>query len=155
MLRKILLILAGLLLFIQLPFFTPEKNYSEDIPENDIATAYNIPMDVLMTLYGSCYDCHSNYTENYSWYYHIQPISWWMNLHIIKAKEDLNFSEFAHLSKEDAYRKIDRIQEVMEDQTMPLKSYELMHADAKLSDEDYMSVIEWAKEIKAELKDLQ
>lgn len=150
--QKALLILLAIVLFLQLPFFHPEKNYTEEPPNHDIALTYEVPMDVLMILYNSCYDCHSNYTEEYPWYYHIQPISWWMKHHIKEGKEAVNFSEFTQLPPEKAHRKLDKIQEVMEEQSMPLKSYTIMHKSAQLSESEYQSVIDWAIGLKSELK---
>lgn len=148
---KILIGFIILILVIQIPAFNPKKNISDAEPVNDIANAYDVPMDILMHLYNSCYDCHSNYTKEYPWYYHIQPVSWWMSLHIRNAKKELNFSEFATYSPKKAEKKFHEIQEMMEKKAMPLKSYLLMHDDAKLSNSDYQDVAEWAKKMQNEM----
>lgn len=150
--KKILFGIAAFFLIIQIPLFTPERNETDAEPEYDIATAYDVPMDILMHLYNSCYDCHSNYTREYPWYYHIQPVSWWMNLHIQQAKKELNFSEFANYAPEKATRKFEEIQEMMEEKKMPLKSYLIMHQDAKLSPEEYRDLTEWAIRMQEELR---
>ncbi len=148
---KIILAIAAVLLIIQLPVFTPARNTTEAEPVNDIAKAYDVPMDILMDIYNSCYDCHSNYTKEYPWYYHIQPVSWWMALHIRNAKKELNFSEFATYPPEKAAKKFDEIREQLEKRNMPLRSYLLMHNEAKLSDEDYKNIIGWAKKMHDEI----
>ena len=74
-----------------------------------------------------------------------------MNLHIRNAKEELNFSEFKTYSPEKAEKKFHEIQEMMEKKAMPLKSYLIMHDEAKLSIEDYQDVAEWAKKMQAEI----
>lgn len=148
---KILIACVAIILIIQIPVFNPKKNTSDADPVNDIANAYDVPMDILMTIYNSCYDCHSNYTKKYPWYYHIQPVSWWMALHIRNAKKELNFSEFAAYPPEKAEKKFHEIQEVMEKKIMPLKSYLIMHDEAKLSDEEYKAVADWAKKMQEEV----
>ena len=150
---KILIAIVVVLLIIQLPFFTPEKNYSEFEPVDDIALKYDVPMNVLMDLNESCYACHSNYTENYPWYYNIQPISWWMNKHIEDAKEDLNFTEFAKYPPKKAAKKFKEIKKEMDNHTMPIRSYLWMHEDAKMSEKQFKRVAEWADKQRKALLD--
>lgn len=145
-LKKVLFIGMAILLIIQIPFFTPEKNQIKtDGLRIDITDKYEVPMNIQMDLYNGCYDCHSNYTENYPWYYHIQPVSWWMNLHILDAKKHINFSEFAAYTSEEAAEKFDDLHKVMEDRSMPLKSYLWMHDKARLTERQYQRVARWAK----------
>lgn len=147
--KKIVILLVIALIVIQL--FRPEKNATKADPVNDIATKYDVPMDVLMTLYNACYNCHSNYTK-YPWYFKVQPVAWWMTHHIDKAKKHVNFSEFATYSPKKAAHKLHEIEEQMTDQTMPITSYKLMHKDAHLSDEEYKDVADWAKKLQAEIE---
>ncbi len=148
---KILIAVIILLLIIQLPIFNPAKNYTEADPVNAITTVYEVPMDVQMHLYNACFDCHSNYSK-YPWYYHIQPVSWWMSSHIKDAKRHLNFSEFATYSPKRAAHKFHEIYEEMERQSMPIESYKVMHGDVKLSNDDYKAVADWAKKMHDQLE---
>jgi hypothetical protein len=70
-----------LLAFIVIQFIRPAKNKSEGISANDITTKYAVPQDVMAILKTSCYDCHSNNT-NYPWFAIIQPIEWWLDVHV-------------------------------------------------------------------------
>lgn len=149
---KILLIILSLVLVIQLPFFTPDKNETREDRNIDITDKYEVPMNVQMALYNGCYDCHSNNTKNYPWYYHVQPVSWWMNQHIRKAKTFVNFSEFGSYSPEKAIKKFDEINEVMEKRTMPLDSYLWMHDEAQLTEKQYDYVAKWAADMRDRLK---
>lgn len=144
---KIILAIAAIFLILQLPFFQPKKNFTEAEPVNDISTAYDVPMDIQMSLYAACYDCHSNYTKDYPWYSYIQPVSWWIDKHIVEAKKELNFSEFATYTPKRAAKKFKEIAKEMEEKTMPLPSYTLMHKHARLSDSDTKDVIAWAKKM--------
>ena len=49
------------------------------------------------TLGKACADCHSNQTR-YPWYAEVMPLGWWLEDHIVKAKKELNFSEFGVVS---------------------------------------------------------
>lgn len=148
--KRFVKVLLGVLLVglvLQLPIFQPAKNYSATAPLDDIYKVHEIPMDIQMDFNNACYDCHSNYTEHYPWYYHIQPVSWWMDRHIRMAKEALNFSEFAAYSKAEQAARFRKIQEVMEEKTMPLPTYLSMHHKAQLSDKEYQKVAAWAKKM--------
>jgi len=146
---KIALGVVAFFLIIQIPIFTPAKNESKEDPVNDIANAYDVPMDIQMHIYNSCSDCHSNYTKKYPWYFHIQQVSWWMALHIRNAKQELNFSEFASYSPQRAAKKFKEIQQQMEQKRMPLHSYLWMHDEAKMTDQDYKDMVEWSKNMQA------
>jgi hypothetical protein len=138
--------LAVLILFAVIQFFRPGKNFTRAEAVNDIAKKYDVPMNVLMNLYDGCYNCHSNYTT-YPWYFNIQPVGWWMARHIKKAKRHLNFSEFATYTPEKAAKKFHEIYKVMDEKTMPLKSYLLQHKEARLTDEQYKRVADWAQKM--------
>ena len=62
---KIVLVLVVVFLLLQIPIFNPEKNYVDADTEVDITDKYEVPMNIQMDLYVACYDCHSNYTEDY------------------------------------------------------------------------------------------
>ncbi|QOR76705.1 MAG: heme-binding domain-containing protein [Thermoflavifilum sp.] len=141
--RVLLIILAC---FIIIQFFRPARNYAAQASPNDIAEKYVVPMDILMDLNTSCYDCHSNYTH-YPWYFHIQPVAWWMNSHIQEGKHHLNFSEFAKYPPDVARKKFHAIYEVMRDHSMPISSYLWMHKEARLSDQQYQQIAEWAQQM--------
>ncbi len=150
-LKYILMIAASILITIQLPFFTPKKNVSKQKNQIDITDKYDVPMNIQMDLYNGCYDCHSNNTKKYPWYYHIQPISWWMNHHILEAKEQINFSEFGAYTNDEAIEKFKKLQKSMEEKSMPLKSYLWMHEESKYSEKQYQRVAEWASSMQDKL----
>jgi len=148
------IVLAGVVVFLilQIPIFNPKKNYVDADTDVDITDKYEVPMDIQMDLYGSCYNCHSNYTENYPRYYNIQPVSWWMNGHIQDGKRALNFSEFATYPPDTAAVKFKNLHLVMKKHTMPLKSYLWLHDEAKLTDEQYLHIAEWAKKAQKKIE---
>lgn len=147
MIKKIAGIL--LLILIGIQFIRPERNESTGITDKDISQQYYIPDDIQVMLQRACYDCHSNHT-NYPWYTNIQPIGWWMSVHIEDGKEKLNFNEFGALKPKEQDHVVDEIIEVLENGEMPLPSYLAMHGEAKLF-EDTAVLIDWARKLKKEI----
>ena len=143
MIKKILLGLATVFVIIQ--FFHPKKNDSNDITY-DISKKYNVPADVQAILKVACNDCHSNKTE-YPWYANIQPVAWWMNDHVDEGKRELNFSTFLSRKLAIQNHKLEEIAEQVEKGEMPLASYTYlgMNPKAKLTNDQKMTLINWAK----------
>lgn len=147
MLKKILtgLGLFLVLVLIAIQFIRPEKNYSDNHP-NDINTAYVIPSEVNQLLEVSCFDCHSDNTR-YPWYASVQPVAWWLNKHITEGKRHLNFSDFTSAPLFVQNHRFDEIIETVEEKEMPIASYTFMglHSEADLTDAQREMIIEWAK----------
>lgn len=140
-----------LLAFIVIQFFRPAKNKAEGMSKNDITTLYAVPEDVQSVLKTSCYDCHSNNTV-YPWYAEVQPVAWWLNDHVQDGKKDLNFSEFASYRLRRQYRKLEEINELVKENEMPLNSYLWIHKDAKLSDQQKLTLANWVNAVRDTMK---
>ena len=138
--RYILIILLVILVLIQ--FVRPAKNKSTVISENDITRKFTVPDDVKKILVASCYDCHSNNTI-YPWYSEVQPVAWWLNDHITEGKKELNFSEFAGYAIRRQYKKLEEINDQVKKDEMPLRSYLIIHAYAKLDSLQKSVVANW------------
>ncbi|MBX7225319.1 MAG: heme-binding domain-containing protein [Chitinophagales bacterium] len=143
--KKILIGLGVVLVLAQ--FLPRNKNISTVVGEQDISKVATIPADVEDILKKTCYDCHSNNTV-YPWYAVIQPTRIWMDHHVKEGKQHLNFSEFASYTEKKAKHKLDEIIESQEEGWMPLTSYTLIHKNAKLTDKEQSTIIEWAKQVK-------
>jgi hypothetical protein len=144
-------ILLGLLIvFIAIQFIQPAKNKSGELLATDITKTYHIPDSVQAILKNKCYDCHSNNT-NYPWYMHIQPLGWLMARHVRDGKKDINFSEFGSYSSRKQINKLRGIESSIKDGTMPLSSYTIMHADAKLTSNDTATINYWVRKTKDSL----
>ena len=153
MLKKILkkVFLVLLLGFIVIQFFRPAKNTSEGISNNDITKVYTVPQNVQSILKTSCYDCHSNNTV-YPWYSYIQPVAWWLDDHIKDGKKDLNFSEFGTYRIRRQYKKLEEINELVKKDKMPLDSYLWIHKDAKLDDQQKLTLANWVNAVRDTIK---
>lgn len=141
--KKILLGLLAVLVIIQ--FFHPEKNDSDDQLYH-ISKKYEVPAEVATILKNACDDCHSNKTE-YPWYANVQPVAWWLANHVNEGKRELNLSNFTSRKVALQNHKLEEIAEMVEEKKMPLPSYTWMglHSDAKLSDAQRQTLVNWAK----------
>lgn len=98
--------------------------------------------DVEILLKGICYDCHS-YQSKYPWYSNFAPLSWWIDDHIEEGREHLNFSIWGNYSAEKKEHKAEECVEEVGEGEMPLTSYQIAHADARLTDEERKLLTDW------------
>jgi hypothetical protein len=148
MIRKILIGLATLIIFIQ--FFRPSKNLSNDTSK-DISKFYSVPDDVKSILQRSCNDCHSNKTL-YPWYAEVQPVEWWLNDHIVDGKRHFNLNNFITLKPAVQKKNMEECIDQIKKDEMPLNSYTWIHKDAILSDADKKTIDNWCTSIIVALK---
>jgi cytochrome c551/c552 len=147
--RRILLIIIIILIAIQ--FIRPAKNQSNDVLTSDISHVYTVPQNVSVILKKACNDCHTNNTV-YPWYAQIQPVGWWLNHHIEEGKDELNFNEFGAYAVPRQYHKLEEVVEQVKESEMPIWSYTLIHTNAKLTDEEKQTLINWAQGIRNTMK---
>jgi hypothetical protein len=120
----------------------PRTNPPVD-PAATIAAHVAIPPPVQAILTRACYDCHSNETR-WPWYSGVAPISWFVISHVNGGRRALNFSDWnAHPARRSGPPFGNVCKEVAGG-GMPLSSYLLMHADARLSDADKGALCAWA-----------
>ncbi len=112
---------------------------------------YNIPDDLHSIFSKACNDCHSNNTR-YPWYAYIQPVGWWLNNDITEGKQKLNFNEFGKYSIAKQYKKLDDIIDESKHGDMPLKSYTLIHTDARLTDAEKEKIFAWCNNVRSFIK---
>ncbi len=145
-------ILAGLVgVFVLIQFYRHEPNVQEAPAKNHLTTEYTIPANVEQVLVNACYDCHSNNTV-YPWYSQVQPLAYWINHHVEDGKKHLNFDEFTTYRLRKQYHKMEEVVEQMQEKEMPLKSYSLIHSNARLKDEERTLLISWAEAVMNEMK---
>ncbi len=140
--KKILIVIV--IAFVAIQFFRPDRKIDSKALSSDISGVFSMPDSVKVILQNACYDCHSNNTR-YPWYVNIQPAGWWMSGHIADARDGLNFSEFGGYTPRKQISKLEGVAGVIEKDFMPLKSYKIMHKDARLSTDEKDLVINWAQ----------
>lgn len=139
------------ILFVLIQFIPRSVNKSMDMSSADIVNRYPVPVEVKSVLKKACYDCHSNNTS-YPWYAQVQPFRLILDRHIKTGKEELNFSEFGNYSEKKQFNKLNSIGESVKKETMPLKSYQVMHPEAKLTLEEKVAVLKWVEDTRNEIK---
>jgi uncharacterized protein YxeA len=127
------------ILMILFQFIPKNHNHSN---EQMFIKKYDPPKEILTLLQTSCFDCHSNNT-NYPWYGYIQPVTLFINHHVNEGKEEFNFDELHLYSDKKRKHKIHEAIEEIEENEMPLKSYVILHQDAKLSLKHKKQLIKW------------
>ena len=133
---------------VLIQFIRPEKNTSGKL-ENDISNEIKVPNNIQEIIKNSCADCHSNNT-NYPWYSEIAPVSWYLAMHVNKGKEHLNFSEWTSYNNNQKEHIKNDLEEVIESHEMPLKSYLLLHKEAKMNNSQYNALYNWVETLKVE-----
>jgi hypothetical protein len=137
-------LLTLVVLFILIQFYPrPRKNIQQSVNPNDISVSHRISPAIQGILKSSCYDCHSNNTT-YPWYAEMQPVAWWLGNHIRDGKKQLNFSDFGTYNLSGKYKKFDEIIKEVKGGGMPLKSYTLIHRNAKLAPSEKAQLLNWA-----------
>ena len=150
--RTVQLFGVGLLVvLIALQFVPLPRNAGPAEGPSSLVAAQPVPAEVQAILRRACYDCHSNHT-NYPWYAAVQPVGWWLNDHVAEGKGELNFSEFATYSTKRVVRKLRSTADEVRERHMPLKSYLLMHGEAKLTDADVTLLATWAEDLADEIE---
>lgn len=139
-----------LIVAIALQFIRPARNSNGQATADDIMLHFSVPGGVQDLLMISCYDCHSN-NSRYPWYSNIQPVGLFLDNHIRKGKQELNFSEFGSYSVRRQQSKFKAIADQLRDDAMPLASYTSMHKSARLSKENKALIIGWATKAKDSL----
>jgi len=138
---------ALLIVLVGIQFIPSRSNQSTVVPPTDFIKTFEAPEQVGKILNTSCYNCHSNNT-NYPWYSRVQPVGWFLENHINKGKEELNFSEFGSYSGRKQKSKLTSMISQVEDGEMPLASYTFIHREARLSAESKKTLIEYLKKLK-------
>lgn len=119
-----------------------ERNVSTVPAGQSFERTEKVPANVAAILKVSCYDCHSNNTR-YPWYSELQPGAYFMAQHIKEGKEELNLDEFNDYSKRRKKAKIKSIISQIEKEEMPLKSYRMMHGNARLSADEKKELLDF------------
>lgn len=138
--KKIILILV--VVFAAMQVIVIKKKVPETDPALEYTKNETVPDDIAGLIKASCYDCHS-YETRYPWYSNVAPVSWLLNSHIQEARKHLNFSVWGEYSSKRKMAMKEECREMLEENEMPLKSYLLMHPEARLSDKEKDALMQW------------
>jgi hypothetical protein len=146
------ILFALLIVFIVVQFLQPARNQSGQVLQTELANTYSIPNNVHTLFKNACFDCHSNNTS-YPWYSYVQPVGWLLAMDVENGKAKLNFSEFGSLSPRRQISKLREVENRIKDGTMPLPAYQLMHPDARLTQEGRQLLVDWIQKAKDGLQE--
>ena len=136
------IVLVTVLVVIQ--FIPRNRNASLSQSPERITKVYPVSLGVEAIFKKSCYDCHSNHT-NYPWYAKVQPLRYMLDNHIKGGKSELNFDEFDAYTARKKRSRLRAIGESLDEGSMPLASYTLIHRDAILTEKDKETLKNWVK----------
>lgn len=142
--------LVLLIVLVGIQFVPTTRNQSDMVPKTDFMVVNDVPENIQNIIKTSCYDCHSNNTD-YPWYNKVQPVAWYLEYHVEHGKEELNFNEWGTYSSRRKNSKLKSIISQIEDDEMPLTSYTLVHREAKLSETEKKTVLDWVSKLKDSL----
>ena len=133
-------IIVGIIVaaFIGIQFYTVERTnppVTGDLKE---------PAEVKEILRRACYDCHSNETE-WPFYSYVAPFSWLVVKDVDEARRELNFSNWARITRAKQAKAKKEVWEEVESGNMPLWYYVPLHSGAKLSEEDKDILRKWSR----------
>ena len=142
--------ISFMILFMVLQFVRPAKTNPVIDQTRALHNQAEMNAEVAAVLQRACYDCHSNDTR-WPWYSNVAPVSWFVIDHVNHGRRHLNFSKWASYDNQKKATNLQLIGETVRLSSMPLSSYTLIHAEAKLTDEDRKLIGEWVKAEKAKL----
>lgn len=134
---------AVALLLAAIQFVRPPRTNPVTHPANALTASPRIPHDVVQVLDRACRDCHSNETD-WPWYSNVAPVSWLVIDHVNHGRSHFNYSDWRQYPPHEAVRLLKQTCELAREQSMPLRSYTLVHRHARLSATDVEALCAWA-----------
>jgi len=74
----------------------------------------------------------------------VAPSSWLLANHIREGRTNLNFSEWENYSNREKTGLLEEIKDEVSSGKMPLKSYLIIHRNARLNTEEVSALLQWA-----------
>jgi len=139
------LLITLLIVFVAVQIKTTDKTPIKIMPKSDFLTLEEAPPNVTKLIQSACYDCHSNQTQ-YPWYSYVAPVSWWLEGHINKGRSKVNFSLWDQYTPDQKDALKNESADLIEKKWMPILTYKITHADARLNEAQRRMLIDWLKE---------
>ncbi len=139
----LLAILIALQLVRRPDFTNPEASRAGTMQDH-----VEVPPDVDAILRRACYDCHSHETR-WPWYARLAPVSWMVARDVRLGRIDLNFSDWSTdpVREPSPAQRLRGICSDLQRDIMPLRSYLLLHPDARLSAAEVERVCGWTEAV--------
>jgi hypothetical protein len=137
---RIVVVLAAT--FAGLQFTNPPHTNPETDESLTLERKETVPADVARTLDLACRDCHSHRT-NWRWYTYVAPISWLTLSDVNEGRAELNFSVWGTYGRRTRETRLRAMCSLAEKREMPLRSYALVHPEARISDREIERLCAW------------
>lgn len=98
--------------------------------------------DVAAMFRATCYDCHSDETR-WPWYSYVAPMSWQIADDVNAGRRHVNLSEWPEDNPGLMRKKIEDMNDAIDDGDMPLQKYTLIHKDARLTPQQRNRLTQW------------
>lgn len=108
-----------------------------------LAAIRPMPAHVAAIFDRACRDCHSNDTR-WPWYSRLAPVSWFVIDHVNHGRSHFNASDWAEYDPAEAARLLKETCGLVQDGSMPLGSYLLVHRRATLRPAERADLCAWA-----------
>jgi len=145
------ILVAFVAAFVLLQFTNPAR--TNPPVAHDLMAAGVPPPQIGAMLHAACYDCHSDETR-WPWYSRVAPMSWQIAKDVNAGRENLNLSDWPVNDSKRAAKKLEDMSEQIGYGEMPPKKYTLIHADARLTEDQRKELTDWLDAEAARLKSL-
>jgi cytochrome c len=130
----------------------PWGNLRSGSPGNPILTGATVPDQIRASLVQTCGDCHSNNTR-WPLYSRIAPASWLVQHDVHEGRQHLNLSLWEQYDIDKRIDLLGKMSTQLRQGKMPLKQYQLLHPEARLSDSERKQLVDWTKAERKRLLD--
>ena len=138
--------LACAVIVLAIQAIRPARTNPQTDPSKTLDATLHPPAGVAALLQRGCSDCHTNGTV-WPWYTNVAPLSWWIVNHVNEGRRHASFSDWANYDTARQQRELTAACTQLEQHSMPLPSYLLMHPDARLTDAERESICDWARTV--------
>jgi hypothetical protein len=128
--------------FLLIQFVRPERANPQFDPAWSLEARTGMPADVAAIFNRSCRDCHSNETR-WPWYSNVAPVSWLVADDVTEGRRQLNFSEWARYTPDEAAARLTYMAFTVREHAMPKPSYLRLHPGARLSHDEIERLCAW------------
>jgi len=124
-----------LLALLGMQFFPPVRTNPTSDPGASFEAVVKPPQEAASSLKRACNDFHSNQTA-WPWYSNIAPVSWLVANDVNEGRAHLNLSNWTQPGAEGEKPEIGELCSEVQAGKMPLRSYTLLHPQAKLTGQE-------------------
>jgi len=140
------------IVFVAIQWLGPVQSNPPVVPSHTMQSQIPVPPPVAAILNRSCMDCHSDETH-WPLCGRIAPVSWWLVDNVNSARRAMNLSEWTRYRPAYALATLTAMSEAVKKHAMPPDSYLEFHPQGGISDDERMTLSDWAQSERYRLQD--